>query len=161
MIHSEGTNDPVSTIAKNTLYTCIEAGLQLLHPFMPFITEELYQRIPRRHGDTVESISITRFPTARADWASLGQGSEPQVAYLQTIVHAVRSAVNDHQLKGAIEVRIAAETNKALIEEQSAALHALIKGLKNITIGPLSDAQDKIRLELEDQTKIQVLPLQD
>lgn len=48
--------------ARNTLYTCLEYGLKLLHPFMPFITEELFQRIPRRPNDNIESICISSYP---------------------------------------------------------------------------------------------------
>lgn len=33
--------------ARRTLYVCLDYGLRLLSPFMPFITEELYQRLPR------------------------------------------------------------------------------------------------------------------
>ena len=45
--------------ARNTLYMCLEQGLRLLHPFMPFVTEELYQRLPRRPQDTIPSISLS------------------------------------------------------------------------------------------------------
>lgn len=48
--------------AQNTLYTCLEAGLKLLHPYMPFVTEDLWQRLPRRPEDTCESIMIAPFP---------------------------------------------------------------------------------------------------
>ncbi|EJD51939.1 hypothetical protein AURDEDRAFT_111494 [Auricularia subglabra TFB-10046 SS5] len=48
--------------AQNTLYTCLDYGLRLLHPFMPFVTEELWQRLPRRPGDTTPSIAVSDFP---------------------------------------------------------------------------------------------------
>ena len=47
---------------RNTLYNCLEAGLKLLHPFMPFITEELYQRLPRRPNDTIPTIMKASYP---------------------------------------------------------------------------------------------------
>lgn len=55
---------PLSTrrSAQNTLYTCLDHGLRLLHPFMPFVTEELWQRLPRRPNDPTPSIMIARFP---------------------------------------------------------------------------------------------------
>jgi len=45
-----------------TLYTCLDHGLRLLHPFMPFITEELWQRLPRRPNDSTVSIMVASFP---------------------------------------------------------------------------------------------------
>lgn len=53
---------PAKLSAQNTLYTCLEAGLKLLHPFMPYVTEDLWQRLPRRPEDTCDSIMISSFP---------------------------------------------------------------------------------------------------
>ena len=47
-----------------TSYTCLETGLRLLSPFMPFLTEELWQRLPRRPGETTPSICIATYPEA-------------------------------------------------------------------------------------------------
>ncbi|RXK38345.1 valine-tRNA ligase [Tremella mesenterica] len=54
------------TSAQNTLYTCLEGGLKLLHPFMPYVTEDLWQRLPRRLDDTCESIMLASFPEKNA-----------------------------------------------------------------------------------------------
>lgn len=48
--------------AQRTLYTCLDHGLRLLHPFMPFVTEELWQRLPRRPNDSTPSIMVSSFP---------------------------------------------------------------------------------------------------
>ena len=48
--------------AKQTLYTALEGGLTMIHPFMPFISEELWQRLPRRPGDTTPSIVLASYP---------------------------------------------------------------------------------------------------
>lgn len=53
---------PEQKSAQHTLYTCLDYGLKLLHPFMPFVTEELYQRIPRRPGDNICSIMVSPYP---------------------------------------------------------------------------------------------------
>ena len=52
--------------AKQTLYTALEGGLLLLHPIMPFITEHLWQKIPRRIGDETPSIMIANYPQAQS-----------------------------------------------------------------------------------------------
>lgn len=38
------------SITRDTLWTCLDSGLRLLHPFMPFVTEELWQRLPKAPG---------------------------------------------------------------------------------------------------------------
>jgi len=48
-------------VVRNILYWCVDAGLRMLSPFMPFITEELYQRLTRR-DNTAPSISVAQFP---------------------------------------------------------------------------------------------------
>lgn len=48
--------------AQRTLFTCLDYGLRLLSPFMPFITEELFQRLPRKNVQ-VSSICVAPFPT--------------------------------------------------------------------------------------------------
>lgn len=55
---------PIATrkSAQQTLYTCLDHGLRLLHPFMPFVTEELWQRLPRRPNDSTPSIMLSSFP---------------------------------------------------------------------------------------------------
>jgi valyl-tRNA synthetase len=47
----------------NTLYTCLDTSLRLMHPFMPFITEELWQRLPRLPSNKdVPSIMLAEYP---------------------------------------------------------------------------------------------------
>lgn len=48
--------------AQNTLYTVLDNGMRLLHPFMPFVTEELWQRLPRRPTNLTKSIMLARYP---------------------------------------------------------------------------------------------------
>merc|ERR1712127_296281 len=51
--------------AQAALWVAIEAGLKILHPMMPFVTEELWQRLPGRGtlGDSEpESIMLAKFP---------------------------------------------------------------------------------------------------
>lgn len=48
--------------ARQTLYTCLDVGLRLLSPFMPFVTEELFQRLPRRTPQAPASLCVTPYP---------------------------------------------------------------------------------------------------
>lgn len=56
----EGSSDAEvkrAEIVRHIVYTCLDVGLRLLHPFMPYVTEELYQRLPRRNP-TLDAPSI-------------------------------------------------------------------------------------------------------
>ncbi|KAI5074620.1 hypothetical protein GOP47_0010581 [Adiantum capillus-veneris] len=51
----------------DTLWLCMDNGLRLLHPFMPFITEELWQRLPK-HSSMKQSIMQGPYPSHREEW---------------------------------------------------------------------------------------------
>ena len=57
-------SEEAKTVCRNVLYTCLDAGLRLLHPIMPFVTEELFQRLPRRVPDAPPSICVTPYPVS-------------------------------------------------------------------------------------------------
>lgn len=60
--------------AQQTLYTCLDHGLRLLHPIMPFVTEELWQRLPRRPQDSTPSIMLASYPefVSDVDFSNIG-----------------------------------------------------------------------------------------
>ncbi|CAG2054897.1 unnamed protein product [Timema podura] len=95
-VFQSGDNAAIST-AKQTLYTCLDYGLRLLSPFMPFITEELYQRLPR--GAVVEfpSICVAAYPELeQSPWRNTEIESE--LDFIQKIVRLVRSVRADYNL---------------------------------------------------------------
>jgi valyl-tRNA synthetase len=74
--------------------------LRLLHPFMPFITEELWQRMGQ-DSDAVgraASISITSYPQPFAGGSTLAPDAELQFTLLQRLVTAARELRHDNKL---------------------------------------------------------------
>ena len=53
-------------VSQNVIVYVLESILKLLHPFMPFITEEIYQSLP--HFENAESIMISTYPEANHDY---------------------------------------------------------------------------------------------
>jgi valyl-tRNA synthetase len=43
-------------------YECLDNALRLLSPFMPYLTEEIWQRLPRRPTDSTPSICVAAYP---------------------------------------------------------------------------------------------------
>ncbi|MGA7414444.1 MAG: valine--tRNA ligase [Bryobacteraceae bacterium] len=77
-----------------------ETILRLLHPFMPFITEELWQRLGQeaQAGGRPASISITSYPQPLAAGSTLAPDAERQFTLLQRIVTAARELRHDNKL---------------------------------------------------------------
>lgn len=64
-IKQQKKDDKLSLASKQTLLICLDTGLRMLHPLMPFITEELFQRLMARFSsDEIPSICVASYPTA-------------------------------------------------------------------------------------------------
>lgn len=90
-----GSDENAKRTTRDALWSCLESGLRLLHPFMPFVTEELWQRLPKL-DNSPPSIMISQYPVPVPEWQS--SKLEANMAYIQTIVSKVRSLRSDYNL---------------------------------------------------------------
>jgi len=78
---------------QDALYIALEHGLRLLHPFMPFVTEELWQRLPRLPGLTdgppPVTIMLAPYPRAMPAWADAS--AEADLELMMAVVKAARA----------------------------------------------------------------------
>jgi len=63
----ESTDERAKNVIRDVLYFCLCESFKLMHPFMPFVTEELYQRVQNtRFGDAYklcsDSLMVARYP---------------------------------------------------------------------------------------------------
>ncbi|MGC1545730.1 MAG: valine--tRNA ligase, partial [Candidatus Acidiferrales bacterium] len=77
----------IALAAWRNIFAVLEAALRLLHPVMPFLTEELWHRLPQREG--ARSIALERVPSRREEWVDAGADGE--MALIQEIVVAARN----------------------------------------------------------------------
>jgi len=83
----QNTDRERAIVAWKNLFAAFDAALRLLHPFMPFLTEELWHQLPQKAG--AKSIALDRFPEGRADWKNASAVAE--VAIIQKVVTTVRN----------------------------------------------------------------------
>jgi valyl-tRNA synthetase len=76
-----------ATAAWKNLFAAFDAALRLLHPFMPFLTEELWHQLPQRAG--AKSIALDQFPEAHDHWKNARAMGE--VDGIQEVVAALRN----------------------------------------------------------------------
>ncbi|KAJ7176055.1 tRNA synthetases class I-domain-containing protein [Mycena crocata] len=120
--------------AKSTLHTCLDHGLRLLHPFMPFVTEELWQRLPRRPNDSTPSIMMSTFPTF--DQAHVFELANQQFNLVFSAVKTSRSLAASFNLQNNIQVFLHIQTDEeaALFESQLKTMFTLTKGCKSVKV---------------------------
>ncbi|KZV99018.1 hypothetical protein EXIGLDRAFT_763016 [Exidia glandulosa HHB12029] len=120
--------------AQNTLYTCLDYGLRLLHPFMPFVTEELWQRLPRRPNDTTPSIVIADFPVHEDARAFPTDEAAFDVVF--NVIKSGRSLAAQYGIQKDVQlffVQRDAALREALTQ-QSATIVSLTKGCKSAKV---------------------------
>jgi len=89
----QGDNEKQKVCAQNVLYACLDAGLRMLSPFMPYVTEELYQRLPHNKEICPESICVASYPK---DWNLRNESIENQIDHMMEIVKTIRSKKDEY-----------------------------------------------------------------
>ncbi len=108
----------------------LERTLRLLHPFMPFITEELWQALLRRlpaEGDPPASIMVAAYPAA--DPAQVDPQAEREMRALVQMVRAIRNARAQLRIPAAQFLEAAVEANglRDVVVQESPAIRTLAR----------------------------------
>lgn len=123
--------------ALQTLYSALESALVLSHPFLPFITEELWQRLPRRPGNETKSVMVAKYP----EYDPQFENPEAEAAYdiVLGCSKGVRSLMAEYAPAKDVEAKIFiqaydAAPYKTVSEEKSSIRSLSGKGAMSIEI---------------------------
>ena len=119
----------------------LETSLRLLHPFMPFITEELWQGLKGRLlEERAESIMVSPYPNA--DEKAIDTEAEKQVTLAIEIIRAIRNARAEFRVEPSkwVEALVAVGDEKLAIETQAQAIETLARA-RPLTIVGTKDAR--------------------
>ena len=103
----------------------LEATLRLAHPFMPFITEELWQAVAPLAGKPGGSISLAPYPMARDE--RIDVVANAKMAAFKAVVGAARALRGEMGISPAVRLPLVATGDAALLQEFSPYLAALAK----------------------------------
>jgi valyl-tRNA synthetase len=98
-------NTPRRAQARSRLLSVLEQALRLLHPFMPYITEELWQQLPGNHGDSLHSayrgatptIMLAAYPEGDAHF--IDERAEWEMRTLIDLISRVRNIRSEMNIK--------------------------------------------------------------
>ena len=130
-LNSDNADEKHAT--QNVLIHVLEATLKLLHPFMPFITEEIWQKLPK-DGDSIMVAPFPEFDPKREDTEA-----ETHLQWVMEIINAARNIRGEMNLKPSLKIPLRIKTNdsgKELIANTSAHYVKELARLEDLEVGP-------------------------
>jgi len=121
---------------QSALLRVLEQSLRLLHPIIPFITEEIWQRLPKE-GEEVSSIMLASWP--KVDETLLNQEAEATMKLLQEVVITIRTLRSELNLPPGkvlpqVLLSLNGSTSRQVLQVQEAYICHLGK-IAQVTIG--------------------------
>ena len=148
--------DTIQRATRRTLVRVLETMLRLAHPIIPFITEELWQKVAPLAGKSGVSIMCQPFPIANL--AAINQQAIENINLLKEMINACRTLRSEMNLSPALKVPLLAAGNHQTLTDYSPYLLSLVK-LSGIEIcqdglpdadAPVSIVRDfKLMLKIE------------
>jgi len=116
-----GDNEPAKRAARQTLVYVLERALRLLHPYMPFVTEELWHYLPHKG----ESIMIANWP----EGGDTDSEAERQYELVTNIIRAIRNvrAERDVPTNRLVSAMIIAGNDTNILQEQAPIISRLAR----------------------------------
>lgn len=131
---TEGTEEQKKSV-RDTLYTCIDGALKLIHPFMPFITEEMWQRLPRRASEEgIQTISKAPYPEYVKEYDN--QSASDAYELVLEVTKGARSLLAQYGITKNGQVFIEASTEELfnVSDSQKESIVSLIKAVDQVSV---------------------------
>jgi valyl-tRNA synthetase len=110
----------------SVLFFLLNNILKMLHPFMPFITEKIYQFLPVKEKD---SIMITSFPVVMKNY--IFEEDEANFEFLKEIVYSIRNLRGEYNISPSVSInvvlKIEDDVKKSFLEKNEICIKKLAK----------------------------------
>ncbi len=110
---------------RRTLIRTLEAILRLAHPIIPFITEELWQKVAPVAGLSGPSVSVARYPEAQLN--KIDEQAIANVVQLKSLVDACRNLRGEMNVPASTKMPLFALGNAEFMRANAAVLQSLAK----------------------------------
>ena len=129
VLWDEKANSEGAQATRWVLLSILEQSLRLLHPFMPFITEEVWQKVAPLLGKNGDSIMIETYPLF--DQSKLDSEAEEQIEWIKGVVVAIRNIRGEMDVPPAKSIKVmlrnGASADQGKLEEYRPYLQKLAK----------------------------------
>ena len=157
ILNAEGIAAELLAAKRSTLLRVLEETLRLAHPFLPFMTEQIWQEIPRSIRGTGETIMLQMFP--ESDHDLIDEAAILDVAWIKDVVTGVRNIRGEMNISQGKPIPImfanGSDLDRARLSDYRSLLEFLVRP-KDITwLGP-GDAKPAASIHLVGQMELLV-----
>jgi valyl-tRNA synthetase len=128
------------SVQRNLVFV-LDKALRLLHPMMPFVTDEIWRKLPLAPADRADSLMIAAWPAPESLEKWRDDGAEASIAAVQEVVTAVRAVRARYSVppKTSVDVIVrAGEAERLLLENQAGVIRSLA-GIGALTIDQFAE----------------------
>ena len=124
-----------------TMVHVLETSLRLMHPLMPFVTEELWQRVPKLqgHDGAARGTSIAFGPFPGAHDAAMDAEADREMDTIKLVISAARTVRSEHDVKRVatvpLSIRTASTEARAHLARSEFAIRTLVNTTGPVVIG--------------------------
>ena len=128
-------------VLRNLVYV-LDHALRLLHPMMPFVTEEIWGRLPLADEDSAEALMVAAWPEA-ADLARFrDEDAERSIALVQELVTAIRAVRSRYTVSPKVQLTVAVKA----LDAESMVLSSMADDIRALAgVGSLAISGDVVR----------------
>ena len=133
-----GGNAEQRIAVQRILVFVLDTALRLLHPMMPFVTEEIWRNLPLAEEGRAPSLMVAPWPESAALARFADTGAEASIAAVQEIVVAIRAVRARYGVSPRVKLDVvvkAPEHEMLLVEGESALIRSLA-GVGTLAVSP-------------------------
>eukprot|EP00768_Dysnectes_brevis_P007986 gnl/Dysnectes_brevis/69_a86_4242.p1 GENE.gnl/Dysnectes_brevis/69_a86_4242~~gnl/Dysnectes_brevis/69_a86_4242.p1 ORF type:complete len:1031 (+),score=501.69 gnl/Dysnectes_brevis/69_a86_4242:35-3127(+) len=128
-------SSPAAQHSRMVLLTCLDQGLRLIHPFMPFVSEELWQRIPKPTPELAAFDSIMMAPFPLDIPANADPHAEAVISSMEPVVHAARALRGQYRLRPSQRPNFYVTAGDTTLLAEAVPLFKILIGAAEVILG--------------------------
>ncbi|GAB4280528.1 MAG: valine--tRNA ligase [Coriobacteriia bacterium] len=128
-----GSGEARQVVLRNLVFV-LDRALRLLHPMMPFVTEEIWSRLPLPEGEKADALMVAAWPTGLAGFRD--EAAEASMRVLQEVITAIRAARARFKVPPGrkVDVVVKAPDSEAMLLRAEESYLADLAGVGSLTV---------------------------
>lgn len=131
VLNNEQTRAAMKRGTQKTLIHVLDQSLKLLHPLMPFITEEIWQKTAKFTNENSASIVLSTYP--QVDAQLINESIEQELEWLQAVIQAIRTIRSEMSIAPSKQIPLVIRHCTPMLQERFTKYQLTLQALSKVT----------------------------